>query len=88
MVWFEKTRTDLLLACDAPGCKSVLTLDDSSTYQMSEYARAQNWNIDGKDFCPDHADRARMSATLGGRNAETRRKEILNTHPLAKEYTG
>ena len=88
MVWFTKTTTDLLLACDAPGCGSVITLDDSGIFAASEYARRQGWKIGGAAYCPKHIKEFPQTVMLGGRKTETRRKEILNSHPLAKEYTG
>ena len=88
MVWFTKTTTDLLLACDAPGCGSVITLDDSGIFAASEYARRQGWKVGGEAYCPQHRNKYPQTVILGGRKTEKRRKEILNSHPLAKEYTG
>jgi len=88
MVWFTKTRTDLLLACDVPGCGSVITLDDSGTFAASEFARRQGWKIGGEAYCPRHIKKYPYVVIISKRKTETRRKEILKSHPLAKEYTG
>ncbi len=88
MVWFTKTTTDVLLACDAPKCTSVITQDASGISAASEYARAHGWKVGGMAYCPDHVDLMPFAPILGGAKAKKRRAEVLTNHPLAKEYTG
>ena len=88
MVWFTKTTTDLLLACDAPKCGSVLAQAASGIFATSEQARALGWQVGGLAYCPDHADQMPMVVVLGNEKKPQRRAEILETHPLSKEYTG
>ena len=88
MVWFTKTTTDVLLACDAPRCTSVITQDASGIYAASEYARSLGWAVGGLAYCPDHTGEMPMVPILGGTRANKRRAEVLKLHPLSKEYTG
>ena len=88
MVWFTKTTTDLLLACDAPKCGSVLAQAASGIFATPEQARALGWQVGGLAYCPDHADLMPMVVVLGNKKQAQRRAEILETHPLSKEYTG
>ena len=88
MVWFTRTTTDLLLVCDAPGCRSVISQDDSGIFKTSEYARQHGWKVGGVAYCPEHADQYPIVSIVGGSKAKKRRKEVLETHPLARKYTG
>jgi len=88
MVWFTKTTTDILLACDAPGCGRFITLADSGIFAASQHARNKGWKVGGAAYCPQHINEYPQTVILGGRKTETRRKEILNSHPLARKYTG
>ena len=88
MVWFTKTTTDLLLACDAPKFGSVLAQDASGIFATSEQARALGWAVGGLAYCPAHADLMPMVVVLGNKKQAQRRAEILETTPLSKEYTG
>ena len=88
MVWFTKTRTDLLLACDAPQCGSVLAQAASGIYATSEHARALGWTVGGLAYCPAHADLMPMVVVLGNKKQAQRRQEIIKSHAQAREYTG
>jgi len=88
MVWFTRTTTDLLLVCDAPKCESVIAQDASGIYATAEHARGKGWTVGGAAYCPKHADQMPMVVVLGNKKQAERRTEILNTHPLSKEYKG
>jgi len=88
MVWFTRTRTDVLLACDAPGCASVLAQDASGFYAVTAAARSADWNVGGLAYCPRHREMMPTSVIISQTKQDRRRAEILKTHPPSREYTG